>query len=248
MSKYVRRTIAFVLTAVFLVALVICAGVVLSVKNVNVSYVYYTDTANETYQKSVTDLQTLKGGSILFVDEDTVTSCIADKSKLSVSSFKKVFPCSIDIVLTQRVETFWSEDGDRYNVYDGEGKYMDRRSQLAASAGTPCVLLNGEMTSSVRENVAKISKQFKQKFGALGGLVNEISVVSTPEFDNVVFYLGTGLRIEITDYLQATDAKIDEAYLLFNELSDDKKTIGKIYCFVADGDVYDVNAVYMPIS
>ena len=65
--NYLRKVVALILSLVFCAALIVGAGVALSIKNVNVEYIYYTTGGDEDYAYSTKQLNALKGTNLLFL-------------------------------------------------------------------------------------------------------------------------------------------------------------------------------------
>ncbi len=256
--KHIRRTVAICLAVAFCIAAALGAGVILSVKNVNIIYNDHSGAFDDAYAETAVNLSQLKGGSILYVDEEDVLSRISDTSRLRLDCFEKIYPCSLDIVIAERAETFYSYDGAAYSVYDEEGEFMYRSSNIVnPDSGyapvlaetpdvSPNVMIDGDLTDEERAFVADASEAFGSEFDSLRRLVGSVELQHGKEYDNLVFYIRTGLCVEITDCAQDTHLKIRSAYARFCSLSDSEKTCGRIRSYnLSDGNG-DVRSVYIP--
>ena len=141
----------------FLIALVIGTGVMLSVRNVNVSFTESTGEYKAVFEEANKNLKKLKGSGLLFVSEDDVLKKI-DGTKaevggrtvkasdvLSVVKFEKKFPCTLDVYVEERVECFAVKTSLGYDVLDGGGKVIKSVESdgvpVSSVDGSPLVLL-----------------------------------------------------------------------------------------------------------
>ncbi|MGN0812840.1 MAG: cell division protein FtsQ/DivIB [Candidatus Coproplasma sp.] len=231
--KFLRKVLAACLAIVFLIALVIGAGIILSVQNVNVSFVYYGDNVHEAeYAQTRANLDKLKGSGLLFIDDKDIESKIADSDVLTVESYTKVYPCSIDIVIRERAETFAiaSEDGQSFNIYDECGKVMKTgASTINGVDGCPNVLVSGLTVEDMGE-VAQMGRYFKEVFSSFRRLVEKVTVVGVSESRAFEFVFRSGFVIRVHGYKGAEDnkLKIEKAFEKYSSLSDSQKIDGVI--------------------
>lgn len=233
--KYVNKIMAIGLAILFLIALVIGTGIVLSVRNVNVSYEYYGENEYAAeYAETRSNLNRLKGSGILFIDGDTVSSKISDPSVIAVDRYEKVFPCTINVYLRQRVKRFavQNESSESYKVYDDKGVLIQsgvNNSEFPLGTdGSPLVLVENLNGVSLTD-VATICSYFEDEecFGNILRTVEKISV------KNMTFYLRSGLSIRFyprnSEKLVEVDKKmVKKAYSLYETLSETQKLSGMI--------------------
>ncbi|MDE7301170.1 MAG: hypothetical protein K2N47_03275 [Clostridia bacterium] len=226
--KYVRKVMALGLAIVFLIALVVGMGIIFSVRNVNVSYLRYSDASDAAYEESRANLNTIKGSSLLFIDEADISKKITDNNKLSVVSYEKKFPCTVNVVVKQRVECFAVESGSSFDIYDEDGKLIRSSASANSSDGEPLTLLSAS-GNEIKE-VAALCNQFREKFGSFRRLVASVSAYKLKFIDTptVTFTLRSGLIININDWRTDGEAKIDRAYEKYSALGDAEKMTGTI--------------------
>lgn len=231
--KFLRKVLALCLAMVFLIALVIGAGIILSVQNVNVSFVYYGENAHRAdYVQTRSNLDKLKGSGLLFISSEDIADKIADSDVLAVESYNKVFPCSIDIVIRERAETFSlkSDNGLSYNVYDECGKLMKSNvSTYNGADGCPNVLVSGISSDDMCE-VAQVCGYFKESFSSFRRLVERVSACEVGDSQALEFVLRSGFVIRVHGYKGAQDnqIKIEKAYEKYSSLTDSQKLNGVI--------------------
>jgi len=233
--KHTRRIMAIGLALIFCIALVIGAGIILSVRNVNVAIISYSDGAwEEEYEKTRSNLSSLKGSGLLFISDEDVYSRVSDSEVLSVESIEKVFPCTVNVVLRERQETFAAATITGYNVYDEKGEII-KASQISdgvpisSADGSPVVLVEASDVSSHIENVAALCACFKEEFGSLRRIVESISVVA--KFENVLYVvnLRSGLSIYFgAEYSDVFADGMKKVYSVYSSLSSTKKLNGRI--------------------
>ena len=95
--------VAFLIGLVFFAALVISLGMIFAVKNINVKLITYADEYAESYSQTKNSLNVFKGESIMFIGEENIAEAITD-SRYSIASFEKIFPCTINVTLKERLE------------------------------------------------------------------------------------------------------------------------------------------------
>ena len=111
------------LAIIFCIALVIGTGIILSVRNVNVSYIDYSGKYTETeFAATKNNLNKLKGSGLLFVGDDDVYGKVTASEVLTVASYEKKFPCTVNVVVRERIERFSLKTENGYTVYDDYGK------------------------------------------------------------------------------------------------------------------------------
>lgn len=231
--KFLRKVLAVCLAVVFLTALVIGAGIILSVQNVNVTYVYYDGDAHAAeYAETRGNLDKLKGSGLLFIGREDIEEKITDGGSLALESFEKVYPCTINIVIRERVETFaLKTDGAAYAVYDEKGLYMRTgASAFNAADGCPDVSVYGADESSMPD-VARICGYFGEIFSSFRRMVGSVTVTRISENDVFEFNLRSGFIIRIYGWnvdggADGDRAKLEKAYEKYSSLSDAQKLGG----------------------
>lgn len=245
--NYIRKVVALILTLVFCAALVVGAGVALSIKNVNVEYIYYTTGGDEDYEYSTRQLNTLKGTNLLFLEEQDIMRCIGTKGTICVASYEKVFPCTLNVVLKERRETFARQnDNGLYAVYDEDGTFIRGSAQnINENDLCPNVLL--DVSDDNFSAAVEMSLLFKNYFGSLRNLVKKVTVANDiiTDTENITFSLYCGVEIEISDFAVFSDEKMSSCYRVFSSLSDDSKLRGSVLCVCTGSDVSGVYAEYV---
>ncbi len=227
--KYVRKVMAVGLAIIFLIALVIGAGVILSVRNVNVSFIEYSGRYSEDYAATRANLNKLKGSGLLFVGDDDVYGKVTSTQVLAVESYEKKFPCTVNIVLRERIETFTYKTDEGYSVYDELGKLIKggvEGEPKNAVDGCPNVLL--ECSENDIEELAALCAAFNENFGALRRVVESVKTSKFPGLQLVDINLYSGLKITVLDWKTSGAAKIKKAYDEYKVMSEYGKINGSI--------------------
>lgn len=241
--KYIRKIVALVLTAIFVCTVVICAGIIFSIKNVNVSFVDYSGTYVEEYENCAKKLDAVKGTSILFLNSDDVKSHVSDEH-MRLVSFEKVFPCTVNVVIAERVETFAMYDGTKYAIFDDGGDFVRySNDELNNLDGSPNVLLENVEESEIH-NVANVVEKFKQKFGYVRAYVEKISIANSQVNNKISLFFRSGLVVEIADYSLLINEKMSAVYNKYATLAENEKLGGKILCYSLQSSVTDVRVIY----
>lgn len=236
--KYVRKITALILSIIFCAALVIGIGIIFSIKNVNVEYIDYSGEYLEEYEITKQKLNTLKGSGLLFLNEEDVTDKVADGNVITVESFTKSFPCTLNVVLRERVECFAVRKLNGYYLYDEEGvliksgAYNDGMiTPLNSLDNSPDVILN--VDDADIPAVAQLCAYFKEEFGALRRLVESVTVTSQLDVTVASFAMRSGLDIAVSNWKADGLAKLREAQLIYSGLTDNQLVRGIIT--VVDG-------------
>lgn len=237
--KFLRKTATLLITVIFIAAFAIGIGVIFSVRNVNVSLLSYEFEADSkgAYDKISEIKQNIlaecRGTVIMFVGEEDVLSHVDDGYVLD--SFERVYPCTLNITLRQRIDTFAVEKGERYSVYDESGVYLfDCDSVINSIDEAPNIIVEGADNSSDINTIASVCALFKGRFSSLRSSVERVKLEKAQTAlaqDKVIFVLRCGIIIEIQDYARYTAEKIGEAYREFSSLTGEQKLKGTIYCF-----------------
>lgn len=233
--KVLRKFLALCLAIVFLIALVIGAGIILSVQNVNVRYVYYgEDEHSAEYAETRKSLDTLKGSGLLFIGKEDVEGKILNGDVLALDSFEKVYPCTINVVIRERAETFAlkSDNGLGYTVYDEAGAFIKEASTADNADGCPNVLVL-DADASAMEDVARICGYFKETFSSFRRLIESVSISRISDNETFEFLFRSGFKIRIygwnsSDSVNGDQIKIKKAYEKYGTLTDGQKLEGVI--------------------
>ena len=241
--KYIRKIIFTIIAVAFIASLVIGVGVVFAVKNVNISLNCYSYEAGdpkasaeiESYKEKI--LEKVRGTVIYFVSEEDIAEVI--DGDYSLESVSKVYPCTLNITLKERKETFSVALPDgKYALYDENGVLLDGSSSKRSNYDVALDLKNDESV----ENAAKLCAVFKSNFSAFRSMVKSVvfedaAFASMPYTNILTFNLHCGIVIEIWDYNKSYSERMKAVYNYFVEnLSADEKMTGKIICNVtADG-------------
>ena len=243
--KFLRKIIALVIGVAFVAAVVISIGFIFAVKNINVTVLSYSEDCSENYADAKKTLKAIKGESILFVDSKDISKAI-DGCNYSLVSYKKVYPCTVNVTVKERLETFAVSVGGQYSFYDADGVYLRKDAENLNNLDlSPNVEVKGVAIEEIG-GVAKVASAFKNKFNALRSLVSSIELDSNPQIEDytekLFFNFKCGLVIEFDNYKELTDEKIDAVYSVFVKLSDRQKLGGMLRGYqLEDGTV---NATY----
>lgn len=237
--KFLKKILALSLAMVFLIALIIGAGIILSVQNVNVRFVHYGDGEySADYERTRANLNELKGTGLLFLSSEDIEAKIANSDTLALESYTKVYPCSIDVVIRERRETFavTTQQGEpSYDVYDECGVFMKSSSTIDGSDGSANVLVSG-FTSEEMTLVAQVGGYFKQTFSSFRRIVKQVSSVTVAGNKAMKFTLRSGFVIRIYSYDGGNnELKLSKAYEKYSTLTDLQKLDGVIDVVCRDG-------------
>lgn len=250
--KYLRKIVWLVIAVVFLASVIIGIGIIFSVKNVNVTLKSYTYSGSEEMEERsdvAAEINGIKeivvgkyGGKLIsYVNEDDLAECFADTGYI-LESCERVYPCTLNITVKERMELFVVADNGNYSTYDSSGKLM--RSGLSRDEAVNKIdqYANIEICSTVKEekitgeqikDVAKVSAVFSEKFSALRSIVEKVELQS--RYKNMDFRLRCGISVYITDYTVLTEAKIEAVYNEYMSLSGEEKLKGAIFVAVQSG-------------
>ena len=228
--KYIRKVMATGLALIFLIALVIGTGVIFSVRNVNVTFISYSDACDEAYAKTRANLNKLKGSGLLFINGDDVYGKVSDPQLLAIESYEKKMPCTVNIIVRERVECFAVKTEAGYDVYDDAGKLIkstaDESAPMNALDGCPDVIV--EATAEKIEAVAAVCGYFKDSFGGLRRIVDSVSVKKYLELEMLVIKLRSGITVSLSEWTVDSERKIKAARDEYEGLSDVQRTAGTI--------------------
>lgn len=242
--KYLRKAVLLIIVVVLLASVVIGAGVVLSVRNVNVTLISSSfDADSEEAYAEIAEYKEkfsrkVKGNIMFFVSEYDVSDIIEDGYE--IESFGKIYPCTLNITLRERRETFAvavKEGG--YRIYDQNGKYIsNKENNINGLDGAPDFLLEGAENADELEKLVNISKDFKSAFSSLRGIAEKAVLTKArvpTEKDKVTFYLFGGLKVDVLDYAVSAKSKLSAANSVYSALSPEKRLCGTIFCSLSEG-------------
>lgn len=237
--KYISKVVWLVIAVVFIASVIIGIGVIFAVKNVNVSLDSYsfgnweemTDEERGRAENVINGfesevLKKFRGKLMGAVSAEALSECFAG-SDYVLESFEKDYPCTLNVTLKERRETFAFQTPEGYKVYDEDGGFFRIKDSLKNNIdGAPNVLVSANSEDKIKD-VAEVSKYFAKSFSALRVMVDKITVDSTLN-DNMQFYLKCGISVRIVDYSNRAEEKIKVAYAKFVSLSGEEKTSGTI--------------------
>lgn len=241
--NYIRKVVSLILSLIFCAALVVGAAVILAIKNVNVEFINYSSEYISEYETSKSRLEKLKGTNLLFLSEEDVVECVGASEYIVVESFSKMFPCSVDVVIKERVETYSVKTENGYGVYDADGVFIRNvRENINALDGSPNVLLN--FGADKISGAVEVCSQFKDKFSSLRNLVKSVDIVEDALAETMTLNLYSGLKITLIDYSVLTESKMASVFRVYSSLSESDKLHGVIRAFDSNGELSSVDAAY----
>lgn len=256
--KYIRKVMAAGLAIIFCIALVIGTGVILSVRNVNVTFVDYSGAYTDKFEATRSQLNKLKGSGLLFIDDRDVYGKIAesDKQVLTIVSYEKKYPCTVDVVVRERIERFTYKTEHGYSVYDDYGKLIktsadEENEPLNALDG--CVNVRLNVKENQIEDIAGVCRIFADKFiaksaGEAKAFRRMVESVSTEDFIGIQvakITMRSGIVIALNECNTETESKIAKAYETYCTLSDSQLITG-IITVKGGGNNAEPVAKYIP--
>ena len=227
--KYIRKVMAVGLAIIFLIALVIGTGVILSVRNVNVSFIEYSGDYSKEYAATRANFDKLKGSGLLFIDDEDIYGKVTATDVLAVESYEKKFPCTVNIVLRERIETFTFKTDAGYSVYDERGVLIRNGIETEpknAVDGCPNVLL--QCAENDTAELAELCADFGEKFGSLRRTVESVETSRFPGLQILYFNLRSGLKIELHNWKTSGAQKVRKAFEEYEKRSEYGKLTGTI--------------------
>lgn len=229
--KHVRKLMAIGMAIVFLIALVIGTGVILSVRNVNVSFIEFSGNysgENSEYEKTRANFNKLKGSGLLFIGDDDVFNKVTATEALAVESYEKKFPCTLNIVLRERIETFTYKTDAGYSVYDERGILIRNTENEPVNSVDDCPNVLLECDAEEIEDIAAVCTAFNENFGALRRMVKSVKTYKYPGLHYADINLYSGFVISVHDWKTSGTQKIKRAYEKYSQLSEASKLNGSI--------------------
>lgn len=246
--KILRKIVVFLICVVLFATTIICVGMVFAVKNVNITLITFEDEYEQKLGEVKSSVGFLKGETIWFVEEESVYDTVTEMG-YNIVSFEKHFPCTVDIVLKDRIETFAVSVGGLYYMYDDDGGYLKGRvgTENLNPDGSPNVELKGVAPEQM-SYIAGIANDFKSHFSVLRSAVKSIVIDTRSEVegytDKLVFEFYCGLKVRLDDFNEYTSEKIAAAYEVYSKLGDGKKLGGTIRSYRLGGEEGVINADY----
>ncbi len=251
--KFIRKIVTLFITVVFLASVAIGLGVIYAVRNVNVTLISYAEdetAAKENIAKIKSDiLGGVRGTVISLINEEKLAKTV-EGDKYVIESLQKVYPCTLNITVRERVELFACHDGEIINIYDERGTFtrtVAGDDETAAEEIAKLVILENAKTPADFESVAAACSAFKKQFSSFGSICDKV-ILSRAQAqlatDRITFVLKSGLKIELQDFGVFTEAKAKAAYLKFEDLSGAQKLEGTIFSFAPTDSEETVRATY----
>ncbi len=255
--KYIRKTVAIILIVIFIIALAISAAVATMLKNINVSYHLETGEGLAAYNQTIANLETLKGGNMFLLSSDEIYSCVSDSSRITLVSYEKSYPCTLNVVIYERVETYCSYSEGVCYLYDEDGVFMYSTMDYTGTEdegyvvdytddSSPNVMITYGIEQAEITFIANSCSVFKENFGSLRSLVQSVYREKTYEYEKLVFIFRSGLEIEISDCNTLLEEKIAQAYNHYITLTDGQKTSGQIRAYTQENTEDTIKSDYIP--
>ena len=243
--KYIRKGIALILIVVFIAAVAIGLGVIFAVRNVNVcavGYSYEDGQSSDEFTMAVASisnsLSSLKGKSMIGVDEDDVVAIVEENGYAEFVSVEKVYPCTLNVTVKEKLEVYavYDQDSASYSVYDGSFSYITSKSTNVNNLdGAPNVLISA-IAEEDYEYVALVAEVIEENLSTLRVVAEEFSwyeydgSTSDESKDVLTVTLRCGLTLELFNYRENTVAKVERLCDVFSELEEDLKLGGTLTC------------------
>lgn len=255
--KYIRKITATVLVLLLLVAIAVGLGIVYSVRNINISLSTYYELSLDGNGNEVDDitaavdyglykadydvckasLEKFDGRLLSSVSKKDVMNALSDSGYTLVEMRKKM-PCTLNLVLKKRMDTFAVRTGEeQYTVYDEDGVYLGESASLNnANDGIPNVLLlapdGRKLSADDISEIAVICAFFRSEFASLRYIVESIEFdrnTDIQEYHNkITFNMRTGVSVQIVRFENLLTEKIYEAHKVYHNLTPEKKLKGTV--------------------
>ena len=242
--KYVGKITVIVLVVAFLISVAVGLGVIFSIRNVNLNLsTYYKLSLNDDgtvnaeqsddyvhykadYDSLKSSLNKFEGTLLSLVNSDDIKQAIAD-SDYTLVSYEKKAPCTLNITLKKRMDTFdiKIQDSDYYKVYDDDGRYLYTVDNIEnANDGIPNIELyaedGGQLDDEEVAKIAGICAVFRSEFSYLRYVVDSIAYDGDGfEPDYITFNMRTGIKIRIYDFENQLEEKIKKAHDIYTNKS-----------------------------
>ena len=157
---------------------------------------------------------------------------VEHKEIFAVESYEKKFPCTVNIVLRERIETFTVKNSSDYSVYDERGKHIRNTESQPLNTVDRCPNILLECGESETEEVAALCEEIKNNFfkekepKALRRLVKSVKTDERLGFIDVT--LNSGPIISVYDWKISGAQKIKKAYEKYGSLNEYQRICGTI--------------------
>ena len=242
--KYIRKTVALIISVLFIASLAIGLCVIFAVRNVNVtlfSYSYQAESVEAEekiaeFKKSISSA--VHGNLMASVSEEKVAEAVKnDDGSFTVVALKKIYPCTLNVTIEERREVFSvkAEDGS-YKIYDENGVLLRTAASVEENInpdGTANLVVESAGGTDFNGHTASIAKTctlFAEKFKSLRAVAERAEFYQGIHEDFFALYLKCGARIVIWNHTVLTAEKIEAAYGEFLSLDGNKKLNVEIHC------------------
>ncbi len=250
--RYLRTITAAIIIFVFVASLAVGIGFIFAVKNVNVTLYSYSYQSEEEGSGALSSCKEYledryRGSLIGFVSqgdiEEDLDGALSGEEYLcgsyKVVSFEREYPCTINVEIEERRETYVWKSGSLYNVYDDEGHLLRTAASesealnVVAGEASPNTYLYLEDETFVTA-AANLGSSFCEIFrsDSVRSALESVEIVTSNAAmasDDSIFTLRSGLKVEIYDCYEDFDLKAEAAYSLFSTLAGNDKIFGTIY-------------------
>lgn len=238
------KTISIIVAAIFGVSLLFSCFMLSIVKSVKVNYMV-TETAD--ISDLAESIDTIRNKSLLFLTEKDVNNVIDGFPYFYMSEKpKKSFPNTVTFTIKERKEVYKLTINDNWYLLDKDGILLSKNSEQKQKCTLIDVDFDGiEITEEVLGK--KLSTTANEIFDIFLNMTESISltdnvknmtVVSEPEKNDVIYETYTGVKIEIWDIENLGNEKAIAAFKSYNEVADDYyKSFDKIIVSVVNGEI-----------
>ena len=242
--KYIRKAIALVLAAVFIAALAIGLSVVFAVRNINVITIDYavdsdvdgTDEFAEAVSRIEDGLSQFEGKTIITVDEEEIAAVVENSGGYAeFVSCSRIYPCTINVTVRERLEVFAVPVDGGYSVLDGNCEEIALKAENINNIdGSPNVLLEN-VPADDYSLVTSMCESFGEMFSSVRAFAESVSVASDEiEGDSLLIRLRCGVTMEMRDYKERSVEKAEALFNAFGAAPDYLKLDGVMYCLETD--------------
>ncbi|MCD8200951.1 MAG: hypothetical protein LUD47_02670 [Clostridia bacterium] len=188
------------------------------------------------FEKTAENLESLKKSNLIFLREKKIEDCVSAPARIKVASYTKKYPCSLDVVLEERVETFVSFDREKnlFTIYDSYGDVMESTPNTTPNEpflgidGSPDIEITSGLSESDMACLVEALDAFEEYFSSARRLISYMDVSD----GDLCVELRSGLELVISDCGELLTKKMESAYAVYAGLDDWQKTSGRI---VTDG-------------
>lgn len=244
--NYIRKIVAITLAVLFCAALVVSICFMFAIRNVNVEFLSYSNAYIDDYEQCKANYEKIKGTNLFLLSDEDIGEGV-QSNHIVLQSYEKVFPCTVNIVIKERVETFAVAGAGGFDIYDEEGVLVAQSDKNANSIdGSPNVLL--DVNTEKLDISMAVCRYFKNSFSALRSAVERVEIWEDPigKIDSTLtLKLYSGLSIILMDYEVYPEQKMAAVYKEFLTLNERQKLRGTIYASAPNGELSAVDAVYL---